>query len=80
MAEATSSGWPKRCSGYFSRIASRNAGSSSSARVIGVSIIPGQTQLTRTPGAHCIAICRVRFTTAPLDAAYAGESEPPTTP
>src|SRR5206468_2208218 len=51
MAEATSSGWPKRWSGYFRSTASRNAGSSSSARVIGVSIIPGQTQLTRTAAA-----------------------------
>src|SRR5262245_16035262 len=48
--------------------------------VIGVSITPGHTQFTRTPGANSRAIVRVRLTTPPLDAAYAGDIEPPTSP
>src|SRR5207247_4349294 len=80
IAAAISSGWPTRPSGCRRTALSRQPASARSGAVIGVSMTPGQTQLTRTFGAHVSAIVRVRLTTPPFDAAYAGESEPPTRP
>ena len=47
---------------------------------MGLSITPGQTQFTRTLGAHSIASWRVRFTMAAFDAALADEIAPPASP
>src|SRR5206468_13019672 len=73
-----SSGWPKRPKGWRSRMGCSQAGSAMKGLVMGVSMTPGHTQFTRIFGAHVRAIVRVRLTTPPFDAAYAGEREPPT--
>src|SRR5215216_5003641 len=78
MAAATSSGVAGRPTGKpRARSAYRApAGASIAARRasivshIGVSTSPGQTQLTRMPGAHAAAADRVRLITAAFDAAY----------
>src|SRR5438093_1730143 len=80
MAAATSAGFPNRPRGWRSLSGWYQLGSLKNGAVIGVSITPGHTQLTRTLGAHVTAMVRVRFTTPPFDAAYAGDMEPPTRP
>ena len=68
-ASATSSGVPMRPAGSERSKAARRISSRRIQSAIGVSISPGQTQLTRTPrGPQSIARLRVNITTAPFDA------------
>ena len=71
MTSAISSGAATRLSGTLARSTARTPGSASSTGLaIGVSVGPGQTQLTRTPrGPSSTAAERVKLMTPPLLAA-----------
>ena len=75
-ASAMSSGVPTRCPGSRATRSSATppAGIAPARRVIGVSINPGTTALTRMRGAHSFARQRTSVTLAPLAAAKCASS------
>src|SRR5262245_30535847 len=69
---AISSGWPRRRIGICASVLSAKPGIESDGFKRGVSMAPGQTQLTRMPRpAYSIAVTRVRLMTPALAALYA---------